>query len=200
MKKYADWMLLSALIFISVLWIAGCKKEQPNSTQNKTKTPAKAENNMGDGSHPVAAEAENSDPAASQSEENGVHWLTNYEQAKAEAAKEGKDLLINFSGSDWCIFCIKLEKEVFSKEEFARDANKYFVFLLVDFPNDTSNQSDEVRIQNQQLARMYGFEGLFPTIYLAAADGRPYAMAQYQQIGPKAYMEYLLQIRKYKDR
>lgn len=165
----------------------GCKK-QPSSNPPKTEPPVQTHSD------------DTQNNPAPQAAHTGVRWYTNFEQAQAAAQKENKDLLINFSGSDWCIFCIKLEKEVFSQDSFAKEAEKYFVFMLVDFPGDPSSQPAEIRKQNEQLAERYHFRKLFPTLYLARPDGTPYAMAEYQGIGPKEYLDYLLKIRQYRDR
>jgi thiol:disulfide interchange protein len=61
-------------------------------------------------------------------------WVTDWEAAKAQAKKEGKDLLVDFTGSDWCGWCIKLHEEVFSHAEFSGPATELFVFVELDFP------------------------------------------------------------------
>lgn len=176
---------------------AGCKKQSPA----KSPQPVPPVSVSSDSPSSTDAPGENP-PTNSPSERthSGVRWYTNFQEALAAAQKESKDLLINFSGSDWCIFCIRLEKDVFAQEAFAREAEKYFVFMLVDFPNDPFKQSEEIRKQNQQLALRYRFRNLFPTLYLAKPDGTPYAMAEYQQLGPTEYLDYLLKIRRYRDK
>ncbi len=125
------------------------------------------------------------------------HWFTDFEKAKQTAGAEGKDILINFSGSDWCYWCKKLDKEVFSKQEFIRQAGKNFVFAVVDFPNDTSRQSAELQKQNQVLSEQFAVEG-FPTVFLADANGRPYARTGYIEGGVQAYLEHLSDLRNQK--
>jgi len=195
--KWQKWIVI---LVATVVWISGCKKEQPSVTGQDTPS-AIVENTPVSELAPIVNES--ADPSTQQtpdpSDDSGVNWFVNYEKAKAKAQKEGKDLLLNFSGSDRCRWCILLAKEVFSQEEFAKEAEKYFVFILVDFPNDMSNQTDEVRKQNNQLARMYSFQGYFPTLYVAAADGKPYAKAEYQEGGAKNYLKYLLEIQKFKN-
>ena len=61
-------------------------------------------------------------------------WLTSYEQAQKEAQSKKKLLLMDFTGSDWCGWCIMLDKEVFSKKEFQEYASKNLVLLELDFP------------------------------------------------------------------
>lgn len=179
----------------ALFFFGGCRKEAPENPPSSN-PPAQTAPASSDVKPP---HAEVSKEGTSESAPGGVRWHTNFEEALAAAQKENKDLLINFSGSDWCIFCIRLEKDVFEQEVFAKEAEKYFVFMLVDFPNDASKQTDELRKQNQELARRYRFRNLFPTLYLAKPDGTPYAMAEYQPLGPAEYLDYLLKIRQYRD-
>lgn len=101
-------------------------------------------------------------------------WVTDFAKAKQTAAKEKKDLLVNFTGSDWCPYCIKLHDNVFSKKEFQEAIPKKFVMVTLDFPKDKSKQSKEEQQQNKKLQDQYSVSG-FPTIYLMDADGKPFA-------------------------
>src|SRR5208337_3175139 len=74
-------------------------------------------------------------------------WNSNFEAAKAQAKAEKKLLLVNFTGSDWCIWCKKLKGEVFDKNSFQDQAPKRFVLVELDFPDQTI-LSDEVKAQN----------------------------------------------------
>ena len=125
------------------------------------------------------------------------HWLTDFEKAEQTAKAEGKDLLINFAGSDWCYWCQRLDKEVFSKTAFLQEAGKRFVLVLLDFPNDKSHQSAELQKQNERLSRQFDVTG-FPTVFLADANGRPYAQTGYIEGGDRAYLEHLLELRNQK--
>ena len=120
----------------------------------------------------------------------GEGWTDNFEEAKEQAAAEGKDILIDFTGSDWCGWCIKLDNEVFKQEAFKVSAPKDFVLVVLDFPRDKSLVSEETAKQNEQLKEQFAIRG-FPTLYLTDAAGRPYAKASYQAGGPENYLEYL---------
>ncbi len=122
----------------------------------------------------------------------GEGWLDNFEQAKKTAAAEGKDLLIDFTGSDWCGWCIKLNEEVFSKAEFKAAGPKKFVLVELDFPQK-KKLADDVKAQNEKLQKEFSVRG-FPTIFLADASGRPYAQTGYQQGGPEAYLKHLAEL------
>jgi thioredoxin-related protein len=124
-------------------------------------------------------------------------WTEDYEKAKETAAKDGKDLLIDFTGSDWCGWCIKLTKEVFSKDGFKAEAPKHFVLVELDFPQQ-KEQPDAIKKQNEKLQEQFGIEG-FPTIVLADAKGRPYATTGYQEGGAEAYLKHLAELRKVRE-
>lgn len=121
-------------------------------------------------------------------------WLVDYEKAKAQAAAEKKDLLLDFTGSDWCSWCIRLRKEVFEEEAFKKAAPGQFVLVELDFPQDTSKQPEMVRKQNEALRETFGIEG-YPSIVLADASGRPYAQTGYQKGGAAAYLKHLEELR-----
>lgn len=103
--------------------------------------------------------------------EEKLHWLTDFGTAKAQARSEKKMLLINFTGSDWCPPCIQLDKQLFSKAEFAQYAAKNLVLLEVDFPR-RKELAAEQRAANNQLAGEYAIEG-FPTVIVLNSDSKP---------------------------
>ena len=129
----------------------------------------------------------------------GDLWVSDFEKAKATAAKEGKDLLIDFTGSDWCGWCIKLRKEVFDLDAFKAAGPKNFVLVELDFPQDKSKLSKETQEQNAKLQKQFGIQG-FPSIVLADAQGRPYAQTGYQAGGPEKYLPHLDELRAVKTK
>mgnify|MGYP000232868317 CR=1 FL=1 len=64
-----------------------------------------------------------------------IDWETDFKKASSAARDSGKYILLDFSGSDWCGWCIRLEKEVFSQDAFKDFAEKKLVCVLVDFPH-----------------------------------------------------------------
>lgn len=146
------------------------------------------------GSQP--ARAEDPAPAAPAAPASvSIPWVRNWAEAQAQAKKEGKDLLIDFTGSDWCIWCKRLEEEVFHHEEFLKDATKSFVFVYLDFPNGEEPKKAVVDEKlNQKLMEAYSVRG-FPTIVLANHEGMPYAKTGYQEGGPAAYLTHLADLR-----
>lgn len=114
-------------------------------------------------------------------------WLTDYKTALATAKREKKIVLMDFTGSDWCGWCIKLRREVFDTPEFSRYAEDNLILLEVDFPQRKS-QSEEVRRQNQDLMRQFNVEG-FPTIIVLNADGKPIGQTGYVAGGAQRFIE-----------
>jgi thioredoxin-related protein len=124
----------------------------------------------------------------------GSVWMTDLKAAKEKAAKEKKDILIDFSGSDWCGWCIKLDQEVFSQKAFLDEAPKYFVLVVLDFPQKPENKAKITPEQskvNDETMMKFGVEA-FPTVFLTTADGKPYAQTGYEESGPEKYVKSLL--------
>lgn len=116
-------------------------------------------------------------------------WFTDFETAKKVATEQKKDILINFTGSDWCGWCVKLDKEVFDTPYFNENIGKNYVLLKVDFPRKTK-LPQETQAKNDKLAHTYNVRG-FPTIYLTNSKGQPYARVGYKQGGPENYIKEL---------
>jgi thioredoxin-related protein len=94
------------------------------------------------------------------------------QQALAAAKAEHKLVLLTFSGSDWCIPCIRMEKEVFEKEDFTQYANDHLVLVQADFPRLKKHQlAAALKKENEELAEKYNARGAFPFTVLLDADG-----------------------------
>ncbi len=100
-------------------------------------------------------------------------WMTDYKAALELAAKESRPVLLDFTGSDWCGWCIRLDKETFSKPEFQTFAKDNLVLVELDFPNNKP-QSAEVKKQNEALQTKFGVQG-FPTLVLLNSEGKEIA-------------------------
>jgi protein disulfide-isomerase len=116
-------------------------------------------------------------------------WMTDFEAAKKEAAKRNLPILAEFSGSDWCPPCMRLNEEVFSSAEFLDYAKDHVVLFLADFPRRTA-QDPELKKQNNKLAEQYGV-AYFPTILLLKADGTVINKTGYQAGGAASYVEHI---------
>jgi len=121
-------------------------------------------------------------------------WLTDFEEAKKEAAKRDLPILVSFSGSDWCHWCVKLEDEVLSKPEFKKYANDNFILFLADFPKN-KKQDAKIKAQNRALAKKYKFGG-FPTLMVLDKNGRQVDQKSgYMEGGLEAYLNWLKKVK-----
>jgi protein disulfide-isomerase len=126
-------------------------------------------------------------------EESG--WLTDYKQAQQQAKANNKILLLDFTGSDWCGWCKKFDREVLLKPEFKDFARNNLVVVELDFPR-TKPQTPELRKQNRELAQQYEIVG-FPTILVLSADGQKlWRYDGYFPDGPAAFIAQLQKLRK----
>lgn len=117
------------------------------------------------------------------------NWETDFDAAKKAAADGKRVILADFTGSDWCPWCKKLDAEVFQNEAFKKFAKEKLVLFVADFPND-KKPSKEIAEQNKKLAEKYGVEG-FPTILLLDAAGKELARTGYRRGGAEAYVEHI---------
>ncbi|MEI6395239.1 MAG: thioredoxin family protein [Verrucomicrobiota bacterium] len=123
-----------------------------------------------------------------------LNWLTDLPKAQATAKSEDKLVMLDFTGSDWCGWCIKLHKEVFSKPAFADYAKKNLVLVEVDFPRD-KEQSAELKKANTALQEKYKVEG-YPTIIVLNSAGKKVGELGYQKGGPKPFIDELEKLKK----
>jgi thioredoxin-related protein len=119
-------------------------------------------------------------------------WMTDFEAAKAKASAEKKPLLVDFTGSDWCGWCIKLDNEVFSKKAFKDYAKENLILVEIDFPRKQA-QTAALKAQNEALAKKYGVRG-FPTILILDAAGEVIEQTGYRRGGPDKYIAHLQEI------
>jgi thioredoxin-related protein len=118
-----------------------------------------------------------------------LNWNGNLEKAVEQAKKENKTVLVNFTGSDWCIWCKRLSSEVFQQKEFEEYAKKSLVLVMLDFPKDIE-QTQATKEYNNKLAQKYGIQG-FPTILLINGQGKLVAQTGYQPGGAAKYVEHI---------
>jgi protein disulfide-isomerase len=97
-------------------------------------------------------------------------WQTDYGKALEQARAEHKQVLLNFTGSDWCGWCIRFKKEVFDQPEFVQFAKKHLVLVKVDFPRSGSLPR-RVLEQNEKLRKEY-YVKEFPTFVLLDCNGK----------------------------
>lgn len=124
-----------------------------------------------------------------------LSWGTDATTALAQAKKEKKLVVMNFTGSDWCGWCIKLKKEVFDTSEFSTYSKDNLVLVEVDFPSK-KKQSAELKKTNEALKDKYGASG-FPTIVVLNSEGKQvWKQVGYMPGGPKAWIAKLDEAKK----
>lgn len=119
-------------------------------------------------------------------------WETDWAKAKAAAARDGKTILIEFTGSDWCGWCIKLNKEVLSQAPFTAYADVHVVLMEADYPRK-KEQSAELREQNRRLQQEFNVN-VFPSVFLLDPEGTPFARTGYRDGGAEAYVAHLKEL------
>ena len=124
-----------------------------------------------------------------QASSDNLDWKGDLGQGVAQAKKENKAVLIIFTGSDWCIWCKRLNSEVFTQKEFEDYAKNNLVLVKLDFPKDIP-QSNETKLYNNTLAQKYGIQG-FPTILIMNSKGELVAKTGYQPGGPAKYVDHI---------
>jgi thiol-disulfide isomerase/thioredoxin len=119
-------------------------------------------------------------------------WETDIDVALAAAKQDGKYLLLDFTGSDWCPPCIRLENEVLSQAAFLAEAKKQFHLVKLDFPQNQQLVPVRLMEKNQEWMKRLGVDG-FPTIVLLDSETRPFGFLGYTAGGPPAFLELLQQ-------
>jgi protein disulfide-isomerase len=118
-------------------------------------------------------------------------WMTDLKLAQDRAYAENRLVLINFTGSDWCGWCIKLKNEVFNKSEFTSFAERHLMLVEVDFPSRKPMDAQQ-RAVNKALANRYGVQG-YPTVVLLNSKGNEVGRLGYMQGGPTAFIKAIRQ-------
>jgi thioredoxin-related protein len=117
-------------------------------------------------------------------------WQTNYKQALAQAAKENKQVLLDFTGSDWCPYCVQMDREVLSKSQFENFASKNLVLVKLDYPRKKKLPASETQ-QNDQLQQQYSIEG-YPTYVLLDPRGKEIKrVVGYVDGGPSEFIKWI---------
>ena len=122
-------------------------------------------------------------------------WRTDWDTAKVEAEQANKKLILVFSGSDWCIPCIKLEKEIWENPSFYQYAQQHYVLFRADFPKRKKNKLPETIQQlNDSLASEYNPKGYFPLIVVLNSKGKVKGQLGYEKVTPEDYIGLIEQL------
>ncbi|MBG6061703.1 thioredoxin-related protein [Flavobacterium sp. CG_9.1] len=118
------------------------------------------------------------------------NWKSSFEEAKSQAIAENKNIILVFSGSDWCAPCIKLDKTIWQSEEFKKEADQKWVLYKADFPKKKANLlAAEVTSSNRKLASEYNKSGNFPLVLLLDKTGRVLGITGYKNTSPEQYIQ-----------
>jgi len=120
------------------------------------------------------------------------NWLTNFDKAKEIAKQNNQNIILVFSGSDWCAPCIKLEKEIWDSQEFKSYSKSNFVLLRADFPRRKKNAlTTAQQNHNNILADKYNSNGYFPFVVVLDSNGKTLGQTGYQKLAPKEFIKLL---------
>ena len=114
-----------------------------------------------------------------------LYWETNVNKAIEVSKKTKKPMLLFFTGSDWCGWCIRLQKEVLKTPEFQKWANENVVLVELDYPRRTP-QTPEIKAQNNELQQAFSIQG-FPTIYFANGTDKE-GKVNFEGLGSTGYV------------
>lgn len=131
--------------------------------------------------------------AYAEGQSSHITWQTNYNTAVQEAKTSNKPMVILFTGSDWCTWCIKLEREALDTADFASMAGSKFVFLKLDFPIN-STQPPEVASQNKQLQKRFNITGYPSVVVYDAQNDKVIGTTGYKAGGGRNFAAHLLRM------
>lgn len=117
----------------------------------------------------------------------GLKWLTSYSEAVKLSKKTKKPILADFTGSDWCTWCIRLHKEVFDQPAFAKWAKKNVILLELDYPQ-AKPQPAAIKKQNSDLQQKYQIQG-YPTVLFLDHTGKVLGQYGYDRGGPPVWIK-----------
>ncbi|SHG22837.1 Thioredoxin-related protein [Flavobacterium segetis] len=118
------------------------------------------------------------------------NWKSDFEVAKKQAASENKNILLVFSGSDWCAPCIKLDKTIWQSEEFKKEADQNWIIYRADFPKKKANLlSGDLTASNKKLADRYNKSGNFPLVLLLDKSGTVLGITGYKNVSSQEYIQ-----------
>lgn len=118
------------------------------------------------------------------------NWKSSFEEAKSQAIAENKNIILVFSGSDWCAPCIKLDKSIWQSAEFKMEADQKWVLYKADFPKKKANLlAAEITSSNKKLASEYNKSGNFPLVLLLDKTGKVLGITGYKNTSPEQYIQ-----------
>ncbi|EAZ95037.1 protein disulfide isomerase [Flavobacteria bacterium BAL38] len=118
------------------------------------------------------------------------NWNYNFDEAVSLAQNEDKNIIIVFSGSDWCAPCIKLEKNIWQSDVFKNESEKEWVLVKANFPRKKANELPKEQTENnRKLAEKYNLEGSFPLVVLLDKNGKVLGKMGFKNVSPEEYIK-----------
>ncbi|MDC7227851.1 MAG: thioredoxin family protein [Spirochaetales bacterium] len=184
-KKMRKIVLLMIVILILTGLATACARgtadsEQPETLDVKSSGPE---------SEKMVTESAEQTDSALEVDYPPEGWVTDIREAYSLAQAGDKQILVNFTGSDWCVWCRKLSSQVFTTPEFRSYAEDNLVLLFLDFPNGISLPDEQV-MHNQIIAQLLGVQG-YPSIWLLDSDLSPLLATGFREGGPESYIAHL---------
>ena len=113
-------------------------------------------------------------------------WHTDMSKATDISIKENKPMFLFFTGSDWCGWCIRLQNEVFKKDEFTKWAKENVILVELDFPKRTA-QDEAIKMQNYQMQQIFQVKG-YPTVWLVNPEKTTEGKINLSALGSTGYV------------
>jgi len=118
------------------------------------------------------------------------NWNYNFDEAVSLAQNEDKNIIIVFSGSDWCAPCIKLEKNIWQSEVFKNESEKEWVLVKANFPRKKANELPKEQTEhNRKLAEKYNVEGSFPLVVVLDKNVKVLGKMGFKNVSPEEYIK-----------
>ena len=118
------------------------------------------------------------------------NWNYNFEEAKKLAAEQNKNIIIVFSGSDWCAPCIKLDRNIWQSDAFKKEAAQDWIIVRADFPRKKANELPKDQTDhNRKLAEKFNLEGSFPLVVILDKNGKVLGKMGFKNVSPEEYIK-----------
>ena len=125
------------------------------------------------------------------------NWQANFEEAQKIATEQDKNIILVFSGSDWCAPCIKLDKNIWQSEAFIKEANEKWILVKANFPRKKANElAKEQTEHNRKLAEKYNTEGSFPLVVVLDKNGKVFGKMGFKNVAPEEYIKMIHAVEK----
>lgn len=135
----------------------------------------------------VSAETPTKEPGPTSSESPLLPWTTDFDKALEVAKTDSLPLYVYFTGSSWCIWCKKMDREIHNQDSFRQKTVGRFLFVKVDLPAGTAPSE-----KTKKLIDTYKIHGV-PTVLVLSPSGEELARFRYQHISPEQYADVIIE-------